>query len=89
MPRSGTALAVVAVLLGLGLGKDLEGLGRNSANLIVLDAKLVGAVEQRVDVEGRVLGLLGGLAETLGQDLLQLVGQVVLLAEEDDTALGD
>jgi hypothetical protein len=42
-----------------------------------------------MDVQLRTGWFAGKFAETLGEVLLEVVGKTVLLAEKDDTALGD
>ncbi len=69
---------------------DLLGLdGRDDADLVVLAAELAAGVADGVDVQARGGGLARELAEAVDELLLQVVGQVVLGAEEDDAALGD
>jgi hypothetical protein len=63
--------------------------GGDGADFIVADAELVGAVEDRVDVQGGCGWSSAELAETEDEFLLELVGQVVLFAEEDDSSLAD
>lgn len=63
--------------------------GADGADLGVGDAELVGVVEDGVDVQGGVGGFAGLLAESVDELLLEVVGEVVLGAEEDDAALGD
>jgi hypothetical protein len=50
---------------------------------------LASSVADRVDVQARGRGLARQLAETVDQLLLQVIGQVVLGTEEDDTTLGN
>lgn len=59
------------------------------ADLVVPDAELGRRVEHRVDVQRRARRLAREQAEPLYERLLQLVGEVVLRAEEDHAALGD
>jgi hypothetical protein len=73
--------AVRVQLLGL--------LGRDDADLVVLAAVLAGGVADGVDVQSGRCGLARQLAQPVDQLLLQVVGEVVLGAEEDDAALGD
>lgn len=42
-----------------------------------------------MNVEGGILGFAGELAEAVVELLLEVIGEVVLGAEEDDAALGD
>jgi hypothetical protein len=61
----------------------------DGADLLVWDAKLRGVVQDWVDVQVRLGGLASELAETLYQLLLQLIGQVVLSPEDNDTPLSN
>lgn len=61
----------------------------DDADFVVATAVLARRVADGVDVEARGGGLAGELAEALDEFLLEVVGEVVLLAEEDDAALGD
>jgi len=80
-PVAGPGEAVLVQLLGL--------LGRDDADLVVLAAVLPRRVADGVDVQARGRRLARELAEALDELLLQLVGDAVLGAEEDDAALGD
>jgi hypothetical protein len=83
-------LALGAQLVLGGLGVELLVLdGADGADLRVLAAELALRVEDGVDVEGVCGGAACELAETADELLLQLVGEVVLGAEEDDAALRD
>jgi hypothetical protein len=64
-------------------------LGADNADLVVAAAEPAARVADRVDVQPRRRGLARERAQALRQLLLQLVGQVVLRAEEDDAALRD
>lgn len=66
-----------------------EGEGGDVADLGVADAEFGGVVEDGVDVEGGDGGFVGELAEAVDEVFLEGVGEVVLGAEEDYTALGD
>lgn len=83
-------LRLLALLLGAKvLRVQLLGLdGRNNADLVVL-VLLAGRVHDWVDVQPGGLRLAGQLAEALDKLLLEVVGDVILLPEEDDAALGD
>lgn len=61
----------------------------DDADFVVAAAVLTRRVADGVDVQARGGGLAGELAEALDEFLLEVVGEVVLLAEEDDAALGD
>lgn len=61
----------------------------NSANLWVLAAPFALRVEERVDVKTRGCGAAAEFTEFVDEFLLEVVGEVVLGAEEDDTSLGD
>ena len=50
---------------------------------------LATGVADGVDVKAGSGGLAGELAEPVDKFLLKVVGEIVLLAEEDDTTLGD
>lgn len=56
-------------------------------NLIIPDTKLARAVEHGVDMHRRRRGLARQHAQLVHKLLLQLTRQVILRAEEDDTAL--
>ena len=62
---------------------------RDDADLIVLAATVPRGVDDGVDMQARRRGLARELAEPLHQLLLQIVGDVVLLTEEDDAAARD
>lgn len=91
----------VAVPLGAGLllGADLVGRvlavellvlhGADGADLRVLAAELALRVEDGVNVQARSLGSAGELAEAQDKLFLQVIGEVVLGAEEDYPTLGD
>lgn len=70
--------------LGIELLKARRG---DNADLIVANAVRPRGVADRVDMQPRRGGLAGKLAQSLDQLLLELVRDVILLAEEDDTAL--
>lgn len=63
--------------------------GADGADFRVAAAQLALGVEDRVDMQLRRLRLAAELAETLNELLLEIVGEVVLLAEEDNATLGD
>ena len=65
----------------------LPGDGADLANLCIGNAKLGCIVQHWMDVKRRCLGLAGQLAHTLHEDFLEVVGEVVLGAEEDDASL--
>ena len=50
---------------------------------------IASGVANGVDVQARGSRLARQLAQTINELFLQVVGQVVLGAEEDDTTLGD
>ena len=68
-----------------------EDLGRevvaDDADLIVVVA-LEASVANRVDMQGRVLWLSGELTELVAENLLIVIGEAILRAEKDHTALG-
>lgn len=82
---------IVAALVGLKLVLEelLPVLGADLGNFVIANAEFGGVVEDGVDVEGRIGGFTAKLAETMDEVFLEVVGQVVLGAEEDDAALGD
>lgn len=61
----------------------------DDADLIVTSAETAASVNHRVDVQLRSLWLARELTQTLYELLLEIVGDVILLAEEDNTALRD
>ncbi len=77
----GVLEAIRVELLGL--------LGGDDADLVVLAAMVASGVADGVDVQTRGGGLARQLAQTVDELLLQVVGHIVLGAEEDDTTLGD
>jgi len=86
----GTRLLLGVQLIVLGLQVEILALLRaDGADLGVASAELPLRVEDRVDVEARGRRAARELAEAEDELLLQVVGQVVLGAEEDDPALGD
>jgi hypothetical protein len=64
-------------------------LRRDDADLVVIPPVLTTRIGDGVDMKTRGLGLAGQLAEPVDQHLLQVVGEVVLSAEEDNAALRD
>lgn len=62
--------------------------GADGADFEIVATQLPLRVENRVDVEARGRRPSGELSEPQNQLLLELVGQVVLGTEENDTALG-
>ena len=77
-------------LVGLGNAVErAELLGADGADLRVLAAQVALGVEDRVDVEARGGRAARQLAEAQDELLLELGGEAVLGAEEDDAALGD
>ena len=88
-------LATLAVLTASegaleAVGVELLGLlGRDDGDLVVAAAVLAGRIANGVDVQAGGLGLAGQLAEVVDQLLLQVIREVVLGAEEDNSALGD
>lgn len=73
--------AVVLCVQFLGLHR------RDDADLIVLVLRATG-VHDGVNVQLGGFGFARELAEALDEFLLQVIGHVVLLSEEDDAALG-
>ncbi len=84
-----------ALLLGAELGGGVAAVvllvlqGADGADLGVVAAQIALRVEERVDVQTRSGGPAGELAEAEDQLLLQLDGEVVLVAEEDDAPFRD
>lgn len=92
MPLVLAALAVFAAGEGAlkAVGVEFLGLlGRDDGDLVVVAAVLAGRVADGVDVQAGRLGLAGQLAETVDKLLLQVIREVVLGAEKNDTPLGD
>ncbi len=87
---AGAGLLLGAELVGLRLAVELAVLDRaNGADLRVVAAQLALRVEDGVDVQARRRRPARQLAQPEDERLLQLIGQVVLGAEEDDAALRD
>jgi hypothetical protein len=82
-------LALLALLLAKELVVDLLGLNGGDDTDLVVDVLASAGVHDRVNMQFRSRGLARELAEALDELLLQLVGQVVLLAEEDDATFRD
>lgn len=61
----------------------------NHADLIIFDTYLAAWVSNRVDMQSRSLWLSWELSKPLGQFLLQVICQSILLAEEDHSSLGN
>lgn len=61
--------------------------GADDANLGVVAAELPARVEQRVDVQARLGRAAGEPTEAFNQLLLQVIGQVILRTEDNNTAL--
>jgi hypothetical protein len=83
------SIIAAPICLSVVLEDLLASLRADSADLGVLDAKLGGVVEHRMDVQSRSWWFLRELAETIYKLLLQIVGEIVLRAEEDNTAARD
>lgn len=85
-------LALLALLLvSLQDAREVQLLGRHrryDADLVII-VQLTTRIVDRVDVQLGGGGLARELAEALDELLLEVIGDVVLLAEEDDAALGD
>lgn len=92
MPLALPALAILAAVPGARIAVRVELLGllrRDDAYLVVSGAVLALGIADGVDVQPRSRGLARQLAESVNKLLLQVIGQVVLGAEEDNSALGD
>jgi hypothetical protein len=61
--------------------------GTDGADFRVAAAKLALRVQEGVDMKSRCCGPAAKLSQTEDELLLQVVGQVILRAEEDDAAL--
>lgn len=82
-------LLVATVLVALFQVKLVVLHGADGADLGILPAQVPLRVEDRVDVQARRGGTAREPAEAQDEFLLELVGQAVLGAEEDDASLGD
>jgi hypothetical protein len=96
---------LLLVLLSLAITEDFSGqvIADNTVELLVLYLEyceinppdfvilvaLKTLVGDRVNVHGGLSGLAGQFTQFLAKDLLQVVGEVVLGAEEDNTTLRD
>lgn len=92
MPLVPATLAVLSAaeeaLEAVGI-QLLRLLRRDDADLVVLCAVLASRVADRVDMQARRCRLARQLTQSVDELLLQVVCQVVLLAEEYHTALRD
>jgi len=59
------------------------------ADLRIAPPQLAFGIQDRVDVEFGCFWLAGKFTKSLDEFLLKIVGEVVLLPEEDDTTLRD
>lgn len=88
VPLRGVVAAPVLDLAGVDVEQLLARQRRDGADFVVVP-EFRRAIQDRVDVQRRGRGLVGEFAQALDELLLQRVCQVVLFAEEDDTALAD
>lgn len=89
MPTSLRALLTVRKVQEFVLVDLLGLLGADDAYLIVAATETSAGIDDRMNVQLRRLGLARELAQALHKLLLEIVGDVILLAKEDYTALGD
>lgn len=64
-----------------------ELLGADGRDLRVVAAEISSAIQERVNMEGGGLGAASQLSEPQNQLFLEVVGELVLGTEEDDTSL--
>lgn len=64
-------------------------LGADNANLVVLTSQSSYRIDDRMYVQFGSRRLPCQLAKFLGKNLLQIIGEGILLPEEDNTALGN
>jgi hypothetical protein len=57
--------------------------------LRIVYAEFGGIVEDWMDVQGGIVGLSGQLTQTMDETFLQIVREVVLGSEEDNSAFRD
>lgn len=87
MPAS-SLLLLRAELIGLGLLVELVELnGADGANLGIIATKFSLTVQDRVDMQARCGRSSSQLAKSEDKFLLEVVGEVVLGTEENDTTL--
>jgi hypothetical protein len=60
----------------------------DGADFGVAAAKIALGIQDRVDVKARSFWLAGQLAQALDEDFLDVVRQIILRAEEYDSAFG-
>lgn len=80
---------VASLVLLVRVREELLAVHRGDVADLGVVAEFSGPVEHGVNVQCRCRGLTGQLAQALYKFLLELVGEVVLCAEEDDASLAD
>ena len=72
------------------MAEDLLASNRaDCAYLRIVYAEFGGIVEDWMDVQGGIVGLPGQLTQTMDETFLQIVREVVLGSEEDNSAFRD
>jgi hypothetical protein len=89
MPATLRALLTIRKVQELVLVYLFGLLRADDTNLVVATTKTATSIDDRVYVELRCLWLARKLTQSLGELLLKIVVQVILLPEEDDAALRD
>lgn len=89
MPASLRALLAIREIQEPVLIYFLSLFGADDTDLVVASTKTSTSIDDRMDVQFRSLWFARELAQTLHKLLLEVIGDVVLLAEEDHTALRD
>ena len=89
MPASLRALLAVCKIQELVLVDLLGLLGADDTNLVVTATKTTTGVDHGVYVQLRGLWLPRKLTQALDELLLEIIVNIILLAEEDDSTLRD
>lgn len=86
MPLRGV---IVSLVLLVRVCEELLAAHRGDVADLRVVTEFPGPIEHGVDVQCRCRGLAGQLAQSLDELFLELVGEIVLCAEEDDASLAD
>lgn len=89
MPATLCALLAIREVQELVLVYFFGLLRADDTDLVVTTTKTATSIDNRMNVQLRCLWLARELTQSLGELLLQIVVQVILLPEEDDATLRD